>query len=221
MRIFGPLLPLLFFFILLPLLVALVHVQAVSLAFANLGLTPTSVIVIFYLSLIGGFVNIPVSRRKIRVEGKPWPPLPFPIPLFYYPPRVREQVLAVNVGGAVIPILLSLYILPNAPLAKVLLATLAVSAVCFAIARPQKGVGITMPALIPPIVAALLAYLLVSDPAGRTAVAYISGVMGTLIGADLLNLPRIHRLGAHVVSIGGAGVFDGIFLVGILAALLT
>lgn len=221
MRMFGPPIPLLFSFVLLPLLVVLLHVQAVSLAFANLGLTPTSVIVIFYLSLLGGFVNIPVSRRRIRVEGKPWLPLPIPIPLFYYPPRVQEQVLAVNVGGAVIPILLSLYVLPNAPLAKVLLATIAVSVVCFVIARPKEGVGITIPALIPPIVAALLAYLLVPDPAGRTAVAYISGTMGTLIGADLLNLPRIHRLGAHVVSIGGAGVFDGIFLVGILAALLT
>ena len=218
---FGPLIPLLFSFVLLPLLVVLLQVQAVSLAFANLGLTPTSVIVIFYLSLLGSFVNIPLSRRKVRVEGKPWLPLPFPIPLFYYPPLVREQVLAVNVGGAVIPILLSLYVLPNAPLAKALLATAAVSAVCFVLARPKKGVGITIPALIPPVVAALLAYLLVSDPAGRTAVAYVSGVMGTLIGADLLNLPRIHRLGAHVVSIGGAGVFDGIFLVGILAALLT
>ena len=152
---FGPLIPLLFSFVLLPLLVVLLHVQAVSLAFANLGLTPTSVIIIFYLSLLGGFVNIPISRRRIRVEGKSWLPLPFPFPLFYYPPRVREQVLAVNVGGAVIPILLSLYVLPNAPLTKVLLATAAVSAVCFVIARPQEGVGITIPAFIPPIVAAL------------------------------------------------------------------
>ena len=221
MRIFGPLLPLLFFFILLPLLLVLLHVQAVTLAFANLGLTPTLVVVIFYLSLLGSFVNIPVSRRRIRIEGKPWLPLPFPIPLFYYPPRVREQVLAVNVGGAVIPILLALYVLPNAPFARVLIATIVVSAVCFVIARPQEGVGITMPAFIPPLIAALLAYLLVSDPAARTTVAYVSGVMGTLIGADLLNLPRIHKLGAHVVSIGGAGVFDGIFLVGILAAILT
>ena len=87
---FGPLIPLLFSFVLLPLLVVLLQVQAVSLAFANLGLTPTSVIVIFYLSLLGSFVNIPLSRRKVRVEGKPWLPLPFPIPLFYYPPRVQR-----------------------------------------------------------------------------------------------------------------------------------
>lgn len=216
-----PILPLLFSFILLPLLLVLLQFQAVTLAFSNLGLSLTLVIVIFYCSLLGSFVNVPISRRKVRIAGRPLLPLPFPIPLFYYPPRVREQVLAVNIGGAVIPVLLSLYLLPNAPLTQTLLAIAALSALCFALARPVKGVGITMPALIPPIIAAVLAYLLVPDPVGRTAVAYISGVMGTLIGADILNLPRIHRLGAHVVSIGGAGVFDGIFLVGILAAILT
>ena len=217
----GPLLPLLFSFILLPLLLVLLHVQAVSLAFSNMGLSPTLVIIIFYLSLLGSFVNIPISRRRIRVERKSLLLFPFSLPLFYYPPRVQEQVVAVNVGGAVVPLLLSLYVLPNAPIGSVLLATSVVAAVCFALARPVEGVGITIPALIPPIIAAALAYLLVSDPVGRTAVAYISGVLGTLIGADVLNLPRIHRLGAHVVSIGGAGVFDGIFLVGILAAILT
>ena len=216
-----PLMPLLFSFILLPLLIVLLQFQAVTLAFARLGLSPSLVILIFYLSLLGSFINLPLWRRRIRSEKKS--PLPFPLSLllFYHPPRVQEQVLAINVGGAVIPLLLALYVLPNAPLARVCIATAAVSAVCFVLARPVKGVGITLPALIPPIIAALLAYLLVDDPVARTAVAYVSGVLGTLIGADLLNLPRIHRLGAHVVSIGGAGVFDGIFLVGILAALLT
>lgn len=216
-----PLLPLLFSFILVPLLIVLLQFQAVTLAFARLGLSPALVILIFYLSLLGSVVNIPLWRRKIRPERNSSLPFPLSLLLFYHPPRVQEQVLAVNVGGAVIPLLLALYVLPNAPLARVFLATAAVSAVCFVLARPVKGVGITMPALIPPIVAALLAYLLVDDPVARTAVAYVSGVLGTLIGADLCNLPRIHRLGAHVVSIGGAGVFDGIFLVGFLAAILT
>ena len=214
-----PVLPLLFSFILLPLLLVLLYVQAVTLAFTRLGLSPAVVIVIFYLTLLGSFINIPLSRRKVRLERRRW--LPLRLPLFFYPPRVHEQVLAVNVGGAVIPVFLCLFLLPIAPVTPVFWATAAVSAVCFALARPVPGVGITLPALIPPIIAAVLAYLLVPDPVGRTAVAYIAGVMGTLIGADILNLPRIHRLGAHVVSIGGAGVFDGIFLVGILAAILT
>jgi len=45
--------------------------------------------------------------------------------------------------------------------------------------------------------------------------------MGTLIGTDLLNLNKLKRLGAQKVSIGGAGVFDGIYLTGIVAAFLS
>ena len=52
-------------------------------------------------------------------------------------------------------------------------------------------------------------------------IAYIAGSLGTLIGADLLNLGKISGLGTPVASIGGAGTFDGIFLTGILAVLLA
>ena len=51
--------------------------------------------------------------------------------------------------------------------------------------------------------------------------AYIGGSLGTLIGADLLNLGNIRGLGAPVASIGGAGTFDGIFLIGIVAVLIA
>ena len=51
--------------------------------------------------------------------------------------------------------------------------------------------------------------------------AYIAGSLGTLIGADLLNLGKVRGLGAPVASIGGAGTFDGVFLVGIVAVLLA
>ena len=52
-------------------------------------------------------------------------------------------------------------------------------------------------------------------------VASISGTFGVLIGADLLNLRNLAALRAPVVSIGGAGTFDGIFLTGIIAVLLA
>jgi uncharacterized membrane protein len=52
-------------------------------------------------------------------------------------------------------------------------------------------------------------------------VAYVGGVLGTLIGGDLSNLHVIHKLGAPVASIGGAGTFDGVFLSGIIAVLLA
>jgi uncharacterized membrane protein len=72
---------------------------------------------------------------------------------------------------------------------------------------------------VPPIFAAGVALLLAFRRA--PPVAYVAGSMGTLIGADLLNLGQIGRLGAPVVSIGGAGTFDGVFLTGILAGLLA
>ncbi len=53
------------------------------------------------------------------------------------------------------------------------------------------------------------------------AVAYISGVMGILIGADLLRLHQLKKFGISFLSIGGAGVFDGIFIVGIISVLLV
>ncbi|WP_341537186.1 DUF1614 domain-containing protein [Methanosarcina barkeri] len=92
----------------------------------------------------------------------------------------------------------------------------------------MRGIGIATPALVPPLAAALAAILLTSiihipncpiDQC-RVVVAYTGGVLGTLIGADLLNLGKIKNLGAPVASIGGAGTFDGIFLSGFIALLL-
>jgi uncharacterized membrane protein len=72
---------------------------------------------------------------------------------------------------------------------------------------------------MPAIASALVGMLL---PFRRAApLAYIGGSLGALVGADLLNLDRVHGLGAPVVSIGGAGTFDGVFLTGILAVLLA
>jgi uncharacterized membrane protein len=101
----------------------------------------------------------------------------------------------------------------------VLLATVGVAAVTYWLARPLRGVGIAVPLFIPPLSAALLALLLV--PAQAPLTAYVAGTVGTLVGADVLNLHRIGRLGAPVASIGGAGTFDGVFLTGILAVLLS
>ncbi|MHB8840921.1 MAG: DUF1614 domain-containing protein [Candidatus Aquicultor sp.] len=204
------------FALLLSLLLVLFIFNAIAISFTKLGLTPTQTFSIFVGTIIGGYINIPISRRRVIITDRRRMPFPF----FYYPPRVAEQVLFINVGGALIPILLSLYFLPNAPLAPTAIATLVIAVVSKLLARVVPGVGITLPAFIPPIVAALLALLLAphNNPA---AVAYISGSIGTLVGADLLNLRKIRKVGSLAVSIGGAGVFDGIFLVGIIAALLT
>ncbi|NTU49213.1 MAG: DUF1614 domain-containing protein, partial [Syntrophobacteraceae bacterium] len=100
------------------------------------------------------------------------------------------------------------------------LITLAVvTYVVFKVARPIPGVGFATPMFIPPIVAALAALILNHEWAAPTA--YVAGTLGTLIGADLLHLDKLSVLKAPVASIGGAGTFDGIFLTGILAVLLS
>ena len=81
------------------------------------------------------------------------------------------------------------------------------------------GIGIAVPVFAPVVATAILAFILSREYAAP--LAYIGGSMGTLIGADLLNLDKINGLGAPVASIGGAGTFDGIFLTGILAVLLA
>lgn len=210
-----PLMWLMFLILLFPFLIFVLFFQVATFSFAKLGLSPQGAVLLFSLSIIGGIINIPVSRRRFVAEEERFF---FPF-LFYYPPRVREQIIAVNVGGAVIPVLFSLYLLERTPLWSALTAVIIVTIVAKALARPVPGVGISLPAFIPPLVAAAAAVLLAGKDAAP--VAYIAGVWGTLIGADLLNLYRFRELGAHVLSIGGAGVFDGIFLVGVVAALLA
>ena len=76
-----------------------------------------------------------------------------------------------------------------------------------------------LPAIFAALCAAIFAVVFVPEFAGP--VAFISGVFGVLIGADLLHLPRVQREASGMMSIGGAGVFDGIFLIAIISALLT
>jgi uncharacterized membrane protein len=201
------------FFVLLPFLVFMLFFQIAAFSFAKLGLSPHGAVLLLGLSLIGGIINIPVSRRLIKERMSP---LNY---LFYYPPRVSEQVIAVNLGGAIVPVLFSFYLLHRSPLLPTILAAVIVAIVSKALARPVPGMGISLPAFIPPLVAAAAAVLLAREYAAP--VAYIAGVWGTLAGADLLNLNKFRDIGGHVLSIGGAGVFDGIFLVGIVAALLA
>ncbi|MEJ5347555.1 MAG: DUF1614 domain-containing protein [Desulfosoma sp.] len=221
---FPPFLVIFFFLFvfLLFLVFGLVKFGLFAMAFARLGIPPEHLFSLLFLCIVGSMVNIPVKRLPLEDEPTIIDVVSF-FGLRYRPPRwqrPREMVLAVNVGGAVIPTLISLYLLINAqnPI-RMLLATGVVTYVIHRIARPVPGLGIATPMFIPPLVAALAALLFNHQWAPPTA--YVAGTLGTLIGADLLNLHRLRELKAPVASIGGAGTFDGIFLTGILAVLLS
>jgi uncharacterized membrane protein len=218
----------LFFAVLLVLLfavVALIFVGAVSIAFSNVGFTPLTIFLILIATLIGSFINIPIYKLKTRIpmvrdEFVSWFGVTYRIPQVEYGETVT--VLALNVGGALIPSAVSVYLLAKSPVSTILLSLIGVLFVAIItkiVARPVKGVGIATPAFIPPIAAAIVAFALM--PSEPRVIAYVAGTLGTLIGADLLNLRKIPKLGAPVASIGGAGTFDGVFLSGIIAVLLA
>jgi len=207
-------------FILFLVLVPVLFALAPAVDFAKLGLTPVLGYAFFLLCLVGSGVNIPVSRERVEHE----PPADEMAYFFtrYFGirvPRVTERIIAVNLGGAVLPTLLSLYLLSLAPMGLVLVATAIMTVAAFMLSRPVQGIGVVMPPFVPPVIAALVAMLISREHAPQ--IAYISGVMGTIIGADVLRLGAFRREKVQFLSIGGAGVFDGIYLVGLVSVLLA
>ena len=213
-----------FFSILLVLLagrISLIQLRILRYAYMKLGVGPGAALFLLFGSLIGSYFNLPITV----LPGKPV--MAGQIIEFYgmryVVPTVVSwpgTVLAVNVGGAVIPTLMSTYLVIRYQLwLKAAIATAVIAFVIHSMATPVPGIGIAVPVFAPVIVTAILAFILSREYAAP--LAYIGGSMGTLIGADLLNLDKIGGLGAPVASIGGAGTFDGIFLTGILAVLLA
>jgi len=213
------------FFSILVLLVAaliiLIQLRILRYAYTRLGVGPGVALFLLFGSLVGSYFNIPIATLpgKVAHSGEV-------IDFFgmrYVVPPVRQwpgTVLAVNVGGAVIPAVMSAYLVLRYQLwVRAAVAVVVIALIIHATATPVQGIGIAVPVFLPSVVTAILAFLLSREYAAP--LAYIGGSMGTLIGADLLNLGKIGSLGAPVASIGGAGTFDGIFLTGILAVLLA
>ncbi len=209
--IYLPLSFLIFFILVLifPLLVLMIHAGIVNIAFEKLGMSAGMAVFLFFSALIGSMVNIPLKKEKYYVKHYS----------FLGPPYItaEERVIAINLGGGIIPLCVSLYLLRITPLYLVVIPLIIMIVVSKFIAIPVEGVGITMPFFIPPLLSALLGWIFGGYHAPK--VAYIAGTLGVLIGADLLNLSKLKK--GSVLSIGGAGVFDGIFLTGVVAALLA
>ena len=193
------------------------------------------VFIIFLLSLFGSYVNIRIKEiesiqpiiyyRDVYFFGINWH-----IPEIQY--GYGKTVIAINVGGALIPLLFSLYLLifsvpaheinPLVSYIKILVAFIIVALVIHRFAKPVKGLGIAIPSFIPPLISALIAAVLfpIYVRTNPFIIAYVSGTLGTLVGADLLNWNKISKLGSPMASIGGAGVFDGIYITGVTAVFL-
>lgn len=218
---FSPL-RLLLFILALAFMVVLVQIGLITIAFDKLGLSEESAYLLLLCTLVGSLINLPLLSLKADSEiPQRIPAAILRLPFFKLPPATDRVMIFVNVGGAVVPAAFSLYLVANNPLNLLQVAT-AVAAVAFiarAISGPIPGAGIGMPMLIAPFAAALIATLI--DPQQRAPLAYIGGTLGVLIGADLLRLNDIRKLGVPFAAIGGAGTFDGVYVTGLLAVLLA
>jgi uncharacterized membrane protein len=206
------------------LILIFLFIGVTEAVFQQIGFSKLELTLILIGTMLGSFVNIPIyriSKRRRIVEYEEirafW--------VTYRIPRIglREThtTIAVNLGGAIIPVLVSVYLIliHFNILAQIFAGVVITSIIVHLVARRVEGVGIVTPAFIPPLAAAIVALLLsASEPA---IVAYVSGSLGALIGADLTNLKGIGKMGETVASIGGAGTFDGIFLTGVIAVLIV
>ncbi len=204
------------------LLLAFVQVGILTVAFEKLGLSSHSAFILLFASLFGSAINLPVIKVKAERPS-----------LESIPEQLRElmtqalrkfrgqTIIAVNAGGCLIPLMFSYYLIHFNQLDgfKIVAATFIVAAISRWASRPIPGVGIGMPVFIAPIAAAITAMAI--DPEHSAPLAYICGTLGVLIGADLLRLKDVRKMGVPVASIGGAGTFDGIFITGIVAVLLA
>ncbi len=209
--------------LLLPVFLA----NVILLALAKLGLSPGASLLVLAGMLAGGLVNVPLRHlpRGEPIEVDSFGLFGFGRVLPRSARRRTTTVLAVNVGGCIVPASVAAYELARIAAqgaTSLLAAGIAIgvnTAVCYRLARPLPRVGIALPALVPAVVAALCALLLARDFA--PPVAFSAGVLGPLLGADLLHLRQVARLGTGIASIGGAGTFDGIVMSGLLATLLA
>src|SRR5215471_8642508 len=140
----------------------LIQVGVLRYAYMRLGMSSGAALLLLFGSLIGSYFNIPVaelpgqrvmSGQVIEFFG-----------MRYVVPVVEDwpgTLIAVNVGGAVIPVLVSLYLLIRHALWIMgLVAVAVVSLVIHWFAEPVRGVGIAVPIFLPALISAVLAVVL-------------------------------------------------------------
>ena len=142
--------------------IILLEIRVLRYAYEKVGLSPRAALAVLLLSFFGSYINIPVAElsREPVLSGEvvEFAGVRYVIPVVEDWPRT---VLAVNLGGAVIPTIVSLYLLARYRLyLRGLIAIAIVAAVVHMLAKPVRGVGIAVPIFIPPLVSAAVALLI-------------------------------------------------------------
>lgn len=133
--------------------------------------------------------------------------------------------LFANLAGCVLPVLLGIAIVLTRDVPRILVFVLLSAGVVLALAFswvvPARGVLLDYRAcaLVTGLVAAALLH---GAPRTAGALAFAAAAIGTTVGADLLRLGDLLSLPqAAAVTLGGAGLLDGILLTSVAAALVA
>ncbi|WP_334102583.1 DUF1614 domain-containing protein [Methanothrix soehngenii] len=202
-------------------------------AFEMVGFSHWTATLAVFGCILGSLVDIPLMEAPISAYPG-WYMTAMSQYQAAFPTTFHPLYLAVNVGGCIIPLVVSAHLLlrGRASFFKSVLGVAVVAAVTYYAAEAIPGEGIVLPFWLSPLLAAVMGLALARGYRRSPPLAYISGTIGTLIGADILSLLtpgilpalsplQLLRAQPVVLSIGGAGVFDGIFLTGIIAVLLA
>lgn len=185
--------------ILLIIVAVLVYFGIGQRVLDRMNLTDTQALIFLGMMIAGSFVNIPLTRGEVDVS--------------------------INVGGALIPLLLVGWLIYRAGTGwekwRGPIAGIATGIIVWGFSRLMRGVEPEQQFLDPlwvfSIVAGVIGYL-----AGRSRrSAFIAGILGIIV-ADIIHMMRALALGeATTVAIGGAGVFDAVVIAGLIAVALA
>jgi uncharacterized membrane protein len=228
----GPLsvVVIIFLFALVVILIPLLILGIIGTAFTRLGFSWIFALVVVLLLLFGSFVNIPVYRiRRDMIRVSHDEATVFDVCVPCASGQVWNTTISLNLGGAVIPAFVCLYMVYQAILITgtslfftIFAGITIVAIITFASTRFVTCAGIQVPLLIPGLTA-LLAGLLLAGGTGLTAAvtAFVSGTTGILLGGNIANVYRIKDLEVPEVSFGGAGTFGSVFICCMLPALIA
>lgn len=219
----------------------LIFVDLAETALRNLHLSPQAAVLVLIGMIFGSLINLPISRFPLDKEVD--------VPVFeslagmQLMPKMKrlrqEAIIAVNLGGCIIPVFLAVWLsrfIIAGGLTPILVTLVGMSfntVICYRTSRLVPGMGIAMPVFIPPLTAVLATWFgfgIIGPMTGdlgvdfhllHAPVAFVIGISGPLLGADLLHWKDFKKLEAPSISIGGAGTWDGIVLSGMIAALLA
>ncbi len=223
-------LAILIFIVVIIVLIPLAFLGLIGAAFTRLGFSWLSALAVVLLILLGSTVNIPVYTIKRDMVRMNHGEMSMSDPYAAWPREdVWDTVISINLGGAVIPLCISLYVLyaayplvTTSLLVPLAIGTLGVSLITYTSTRALPGVGIQVPLLIPALTALLIG-LVFGGSVGLAAsvTAMVSGIFGVLVGGNLAQLGKIRDLGIPAMSIGGSGTFGSVLFCCILPALIA